>query len=274
MDARTTLWRILVVDDDPRICRLLAHYLGQEGFVVDTALSGAELRQHMAADPVNVVILDLKLPDEDGLSLVRHLCQASTAAVIILTGKADLIDKVVGLEMGADDYVTKPFDTRELLARIRSLLRRRVQGTSSPERAHPNIAYFAGWTLDLAGQQFTSPAGERIYLTHHEFQLLATLVRKPNRVLTRDEILSGVTGRDTYPYDRSVDVLVGRLRKKMVSGADDGRFIKTVRGVGYKFAVNVQFASRENLPRPDLRRYPSPDRPGGGVHAESPRSYC
>nr|MBS0022465.1 response regulator transcription factor [Gammaproteobacteria bacterium] len=244
MDARTPLWKILVVDDDPRICRLLAHDLGREGFLVDTASSGAEMHQHLAANRADLVILELKLPDDDGLGLVRHLCQAATA-VIILTGRADPVDKVVGLEMGADDYVTKPFDTRELLARIRSVLRRRTQ--DSPAPAHLLTAHFAGWTLDLAGQQLTSPAGEHIYLTRHEFQLLKTLVRKPNCVLTRDEILAVVTGRDSYPYDRSVDVVVGKLRKKMVGNADDGGLIKTVRGVGYKFAVAVQFVSRQSL---------------------------
>ncbi|MGC1954076.1 MAG: response regulator transcription factor [Gammaproteobacteria bacterium] len=247
MDARTILWQILVVDDDPRICRLLAHDLGREGFLVDTALSGAEMHQHLAANRADLVILELKLPDEDGLGLVRHLCQAATAAVIILTGKADPVDKVVGLEMGADDYVTKPFDTRELLARIRSVLRRRTQDSPAPAHPHLVTAHFAGWTLDLAGQQLTSPAGGDIYLTRHEFQLLKTLVRKPNCVLTRDEILAVVTGRDSYPYDRSVDVVVGRLRKKMVGKADDGELIKTVRGVGYKFAVPVRFVSRQSL---------------------------
>ncbi|MFZ0256240.1 MAG: response regulator transcription factor [Gammaproteobacteria bacterium] len=247
MDASAILWRILVMDDDSRICRLLARYLGREKFMVDTALSGAEMRQHMAANPANLVILDIKLPDEDGLGLVRYLCQASTAAIIILTEKADPMDKVVGLEMGADDYVTKPFDTRELLARIRSLLRRRTQRIPPPAHKHLLTAHFAGWALDLAGQQLISPAGEHIYLTRQEFQLLTTLVRKPHCVLTRDEILTVATGRDSYPYDRSVDVLVGRLRKKMVGNADDGWLIKTVRNVGYKLAANVQFASRQNL---------------------------
>ncbi|MGF1614209.1 MAG: response regulator [Gammaproteobacteria bacterium] len=240
MDARTLLPRILVVDDDPRVCQLLTRYLDQEGFLVDSALSGAELRRHMATQPANLVVLDLTLPDEDGLSLVRHLCHRSTAAIIILTDKADPLDKVVGLEMGADDYLTKPFDRRELLARIRSLLRRRAQHRVPPEMTPLSIVQFAGWRLDLAAQQLTSPTGEEVGLTRHEFQLLATLVRKPNRVLTRDELLSDVAGRNTYPFDRGVDVLVSRLRKKMGSESDRGSLIKAVRGFGYKLAVDVQ----------------------------------
>lgn len=247
MDMRAIRWRILVVEENRRNCRLLARDLAQAGFSVDTALSGAELRQYMAADPANLVILDLKLPDEDGLSVVRHLCQASTAAVVILTSKTDPIDKVVGLEMGADDYVTKPFDVRELIARIRTLLRRKAQLAPPPEENRLATAHFAGWTLDLPGRQLTSPVGKAIHVTHQEFQLLATLVRKPNCVLTRDDILQNLADSESYPYDRSVDVLVGRLRKKMISGANHPPLIKTVRGVGYKLAATVQFVSRQKL---------------------------
>ena len=158
---------ILIVDDDPRLCRALARYFEREGYSVRTATSGAEMRQKLALERPDLVLLDLMLPDEDGFSLARELRAHSDIAVVILTGKADTVDKVVGLELGADDYVTKPFDERELLARVRSVLRRASAGKPGTTDAGGTVARFAGWTLDLGSYELTSPAGEPVSLTPH-----------------------------------------------------------------------------------------------------------
>ena len=232
---------ILVVDDDPRLCRALARYFGQEGYSVRTANSGQEMRQVLSADRPDLVILDLMLPDEDGFSLARELRATSGIPVLILTGKSDTVDKVVGLELGADDYVTKPFNQRELLARVRSVLRR-ASRDDRPQPGEPGfVACFAGWKLDLNAYDLTSSSGEPVSLTSHEFALLTAFVRRGNRVLTRDAILELVAGRDWSPDDRSVDVLVGKLRKKIETDPRSPRLIKTVRGIGYKFTAPVAF---------------------------------
>jgi DNA-binding response OmpR family regulator len=232
---------ILIVDDDPRLCRALARYLKQEGYAVRTATSGREMRERLAEERPNLVILDLMLPDEDGFTLARELRATSDLAIVILTGKADTTDKVVGLELGADDYVTKPFSDRELLARVRSVLRRTVvDGRDKPQPAG-SVACFAGWRLDLESYELTSPAGERIPLTPHEFELLRAFVQHGGRVLTREAILDLVAGRDWSPDDRSVDVLVAKLRKKLEPDPQGQRLIETVRSVGYKLMTKVQF---------------------------------
>jgi DNA-binding response OmpR family regulator len=209
---------------------------------VRTATSAKEMRERLAAEKPSLVILDLTLPDEDGFSLARELRATSDVAIVILTGKADATDKVVGLELGADDYVTKPFNDRELLARVRSVLRRTSRrGQTRAEPAGDGVATFAGWRLDLGAYELRSPQGEVVALTPHEFQLLSALVRHGQRVLTRDAILELVAGRNWSPDDRSVDVLVGKLRKKIEPDASSPRLIDTVRGVGYKLAVKVLF---------------------------------
>lgn len=232
---------ILIVDDDLRLCRALARYFRQEGYDVRTAISGAEMREKTAQSRPDLVILDLMLPDEDGFSLARALRAQSDLAVVILTGKADTIDKVVCLEIGADDYVTKPFDERELLARVRSVLRRTSPGRRGSSESTGRVACFAGWRLDLGSYELTSPAGEPVALTPHEFQLLTAFVQHGNRVLTRDMILELVAGRDWSPDNRSVDVLVGKLRKKIENRPQETRLIDTVRGVGYKLRARVVF---------------------------------
>jgi DNA-binding response OmpR family regulator len=232
---------ILIVDDDPRICRLLQRYLEQEGYRIYTASSGKEMRQKLAESRVNLVLLDVRLPDEDGFTLVKELRARSNLAVIMVTGKSDPVDKVLGLELGADDYVTKPFNERELLARVRTVLRRSSQeqpvSEVPPSRA---VACFAGWQLDQATQELTSPEGARVFLTTREFQLLAALVEHAQRVLTRDAILDLLAGRDWTPIDRSIDVLIGKLRKKLGDDAQHPNLIITVRGVGYKLASLVE----------------------------------
>jgi two-component system OmpR family response regulator len=230
------------VDDDPRICRLLQLYLEQEGYRIYTASSGEEMRQKLAALQVNLVLLDVRLPDEDGFTLVKELSAISNLAVIMVTGRSDPLDKILGLELGADDYVTKPFDERELLARVRTVLRRssREQPASGavPGRA---VARFAGWQLDILAQELTSPEGTRVFLTTREFQLLVALVEHPQRVLSRDSILELLSGRDWTPVDRSIDVLIAKVRKKLGDDAQRPELVKTVRGVGYKLGPPVEF---------------------------------
>jgi DNA-binding response OmpR family regulator len=233
---------ILIVDDDPRLCRALARYFRQEGYEVRTACSAREMRACLAADKPSLVILDLMLPDEDGFSLARELRATSEVAIVILTGKADTTDKIVGLELGADDYVTKPFVERELLARVRSVLRRTSEVPRSSPASAGSVATFDGWRLDLASYELTSPDGESVALTPHEFQLLTAFVEHPHRVLTREAILDLVSGRDWSPDDRSVDVLVAKLRKKLERDPQNPRLIETVRGVGYKLNAQVELA--------------------------------
>jgi len=234
---------ILVVDDDPRLCRLVSRQLTREGYSVRTASGGEEMRRLISEALPDLVILDLMLPGEDGFSLARELRAQSSLGIVMLTGKTDTVDKIVGLEIGADDYVTKPFDERELLARVRSVLRR-VNDDTRDQPADANIACFEGWSLDLNAYELSSPEGDLVHLTSHEFQLLEALVRHGHRVLTRDAILELLSGRDWTPEDRSVDVLVGKLRKKLESDPHAPKLIKTVRGVGYILTATVSFAAK------------------------------
>lgn len=243
--STASLAKVLLVDDDDRICRLLAQFLGRSGYAVRTASSGEEMRRLLMAEPADLVMLDLMLAGEDGLELARELRSQSDVAIIMLTGKTDVFDKVIGLEIGADDYITKPFDNRELLARVHSVLRRNFRNkTSASSAKQPSVVRFAGWTLDLPAYELTSPSGEKVTLTSNEFQLLSALVRQHDRVLSREEILDLVAGRDWSPVDRSVDVLVGKLRKKIEADPTNPVLIKTVRGVGYKFTGKVDRQSR------------------------------
>ena len=234
--------RILVVDDDPRICRLLVRLLSTEGYEVETAPNGHVMWRALQAQPFDLVILDLRLPGgEDGLVLARKLRTESDVSLIMLTGRSDAVDKVIGLELGADDYVTKPFDRRELLARVRSVLRRssagRSDGELAPQAGH--ILRFSGWTLDLEGRELVSPDGETVVLTFYEFELLAILAQRPARALSREQILDLIAHRHWQPFDRSIDVLVGKLRRKLKDNPRSPRLIKTVRGVGYMLTPMV-----------------------------------
>ncbi|MFO1371111.1 MAG: response regulator transcription factor [Candidatus Competibacteraceae bacterium] len=240
MDTEKEL--ILIVDDDPRITRLVGQYLRQEGYQTETATNGREMRNRIAARQPDLVILDLGMPGEDGLTLTREIRTRSNIPIIILTGKGHTVDKVVGLELGADDYITKPFDERELLARMRSVLRRyrplRSEATSLPKDG--SVARFADWTLDLTGHDLTSPTGENVYLTSHEYLLLEALVTHPNRILSRDTLMDIIAGRDWNPLDRSIDVLIAKLRKKLEKDSQQPEIIKTIRGQGYKLTVQVE----------------------------------
>jgi two-component system OmpR family response regulator len=232
---------ILIVDDDERVCRLVGRYLRREGYRVRTAGNGGEMRRAMKEEPPRLVILDLMLPDEDGFELARELRARSDLGIVMLTGRTDLVDRIVGLELGADDYVTKPFDERELLARVRSVLRR-MAAPDREQAGERSVARFGGWTLDLSAYELTAADARPVSLTEHEFRLLAALVSHGRRVLTRDAILENVFGRSWTPDDRSIDVLVAKLRRKLDDDARNPKVIKTVRGAGYRLIPEVSFA--------------------------------
>ncbi|HEX5687506.1 MAG TPA: response regulator transcription factor [Ideonella sp.] len=232
----TAALHIAVLDDEVDITALLANYLKNHGFRVSQLHTGAALMDLMASDPPVLVLLDLGLPGEDGFSIARQLREHWRCGLVIVTGRGDSVDKIVGLEVGADDYVTKPFDLRELLARIKAVLRRMTPGESpaqSPPAAVRHKLCFAGWSLDTAARQLTSPAGEDVPLTSGEFDLLSTFAQHAGRVLSRDFLLEHTRGREAAPFDRTIDVQVGRLRKKLEADAEDPQIIKSVRGAGY-----------------------------------------
>jgi DNA-binding response OmpR family regulator len=234
--------RILVVDDQQEICDLLREYLTDEGFRVTTANNGAGLREAVARGPVDLVILDLVLRGEDGLQLARELRGQSDAdiGIIMLTGRGEIVDRIIGLEMGADDYLSKPFHLRELLARVRSVLRRGATRGGDRSAAPRERIRFSGWTLDLASRELTSPAGEEVRLTTGEFELLAAFVNHANQVLSRDRLLDLSRHREAGPFDRTIDVQVGRLRRKIEDDPKNPSMIKTVRAGGYIFTPPVE----------------------------------
>jgi two-component system OmpR family response regulator len=232
--------RILVVDDQQEIRDLVREYLTDEGFRVSTASNGAELRDEMARGPVDLVILDLVLPGEDGLQLARELRSGSDVGIIMLTGRGETIDRIIGLEMGADDYLAKPFHMRELLARVRSVLRRGAAHAGERSGGPRARIRFAGWTLDLASRELLSPSGEEVRLTSGEFELLAAFVDHANQVLSRDRLLDLSRHRAAGPFDRTIDVQVGRLRRRLRDDPQNPTMIKTVRGGGYIFTPPVE----------------------------------
>jgi DNA-binding response OmpR family regulator len=230
---------LLVVDDDGEIVALLRRYLSAQGFSVSAVASGREMLAFIAANTVDLVLLDLGLPGEDGLELTRHLHEHWRGPVIIVTGRGDSVDRIVGLELGADDYVTKPFELRELLARIRSVLRRGGERPRMTE-ARPVVYIFAGYRLELQSRTLTATGGDTIALTSGEFELLRVFVTHANRVLSRDELMSHLYGRESGPYDRAVDVQIGRLRRKIEPDPANPTLIKSVRGAGYIFSDTVR----------------------------------
>ncbi len=232
---------IVVVDDCAPLRETIAVYLRGEGYRVSLAADGETMRDTMVRDPADIVIVDLMLPGEDGFSLTRYLREHHRCGIIMLTASADAINRVVGLEIGADDYVLKPHESRELLARIRSVLRR-VNGTaqpSSPPVADHDVVRFACWRLDLATRQLTDERGRIVELTTGEFNLLREFITAPGRVLSREHLLQAVHNRAWDYFDRSIDVLVTRLRRKLESEKIGQALIKSVRGAGYVFAATV-----------------------------------
>ena len=241
MDANA---HILVVDDDREIRDLLARFLTRHGLRVTTARDGVEMLRLLDEKRIDLVVLDLMLPGEDGLSLTRRL-RASRAAlpIVMLTAMGEDTDRIVGLEMGADDYVPKPFNPRELLARIKAVLRRvQAVGDGVAAPSHGARLRFEGWSLDLATRDLTSPDGVMVSLSAGEFSLLQVFVEHPRRVLSRDQLLDFARGRSAIPFDRSIDIQVSRLRRRLGDDAKDPQLINTVRGGGYLFTAEVETA--------------------------------
>jgi two-component system OmpR family response regulator len=230
---------ILVVDDDPEIGALLVRYLDKHGFTVSVAVDGNGLRAALAQRPVDLILLDLGLPGEDGLSLLRDLQQGWRGPVIVISGRGESVERVVGLELGADDYVTKPFDFRELLARVRSVLRRSAKPAAEAAPAR-TLLEFDGLRLDVEGRRLLDREGNDIGLTTGEFELLQAFVSRPNQVLSRDQLMNALHGRDAGPSDRTIDMQVGRLRRKVEADPAEPRLIKSVRSAGYVFTCPVR----------------------------------
>lgn len=234
--------RILIVDDDEKVRLLLRRCFEGEGYRVSEAARGADVIPAMAADEIDLVTLDLTLPDMDGLSVARAVRERSRVPIIMVTGKGDVIDRVIGLEVGADDYISKPFHLREVLARVRAVLRRTDSGEGAPEAkvaARPALR-FDRWTLDPDMRELRDEGGQACALTTAEFSLLEIFVSHAHRVLTRDQIMDLLKGHEWSPLDRSIDNLVARLRKKIEVSPDDPALVKTVRGLGYVFTARVE----------------------------------
>ncbi len=231
---------ILVVDDDSEIRDLLARFLESQGLRVTTARDGRELRRAWPAGHYQAVILDLMLPGESGLDLARWLRGQSSVAIIMLTAMGGEHDRIAGLDLGADDYVAKPFSPRELLARIRAVLRRTGERPDQGAGAAQDAYRFSGWTLEPARRRLLDPAGVEIPLTGGEYDLLAAMVERANCVLTRDMLLDLLRGRQAGPFDRTIDVAIGRLRRKLEDDGRNAQLIKTVRGGGYVLASPVE----------------------------------
>ncbi|MDD5388317.1 MAG: response regulator [Gallionellaceae bacterium] len=226
--------RVLVVDDDAGLRDLLSEYLVKQGFLVETARDGREMDERMAAAAPDLVVMDLMLPGEDGLSLTRRVKALRNIPVIMLSARGEDIDRIVGLEVGADDYLAKPFNPRELLARIRAVLRRGNGEVAAAREKDENI-HFGPFALDLAAQRL-SREGVDIPLTQAEFTLLKVFVEHPNRALSRDQIMDWLKGFERDPFDRSIDVRVTRLRRKLEDDPTNPFYIRTVWGQGYLFA--------------------------------------
>ncbi|MBE7418906.1 MAG: response regulator [Ideonella sp.] len=232
---------VLVLDDDPSVRQLICDYLRDNELRATAAASGREFDAAMAREVVDLVVLDLRLPGEDGLQIARRLRETSTVPILMLTGRAEEADRVMGLELGADDYLTKPFSTRELLARIRALLRRaRAQATVADAIARVRAYRFGSWELNIGLRKLRSADGRAVELTNGEFSLLAAFVSAPQRVLSRDQLLDLSRLHNAEVYDRSIDVQILRLRRKIEHDPSRPQLIKTERGSGYLFDAVVE----------------------------------
>lgn len=230
---------ILVVDDHREIRDLLGRYLARQGYRVSLAESALAARRVIEAGAVALVVLDIMMPGEDGLSLCRWLRERHDLPVILLTAVAEDTDRIIGLEMGADDYVTKPFNPRELLARMRAVMRR-AQDRGLHHDAGSKTLHFAGWTLEAARRRLLNPDGVEVALTGGEYDLLVALLDRANKVVTRDMLLDLLRGRQAGPFDRAIDVAISRLRRKLDDDGRHAQLIKTVRGGGYVLAAEVR----------------------------------
>jgi two-component system OmpR family response regulator len=229
---RMEVTRVLVVDDDPAVRQMLTDYLSAHGYEVREAASGTAMRAELERALPAVVLLDIGLPGEDGLTLARYLRERHDVGIIMVTGAGDVVDRVAGLEVGADDYIAKPFDPRELRARLKSVLRRLEKKQSARPQGRVSIGKCL---LDLKSRELTDAKGREIAITAMEFDLLKALINHPNQVLSRDRLLTLTRNRDWEPFDRSIDIRITRLRRKVEEDPARPRAIKTVRGAGYMF---------------------------------------
>ena len=234
---------VLLVDDEASLREPLAEYLSRQGFAVSAAASAAEARSLLLEQQPDIALLDIMMPGEDGLSLCRHLTESKNLPVIMLTAKGEATDRIVGLEIGADDYVVKPFEPRELVARIKSVLRRATKGSPAPEE--DALFEFEGWQLDPLKRRLSDPQGAVISISTAEFRLLRAFVTNPRKVMDRDVLLDLVQGREAHLFDRAVDNQVSRLRRKIEVDRSDPRLIQTVRGGGYMLATDVRRVPQE-----------------------------
>jgi DNA-binding response OmpR family regulator len=235
---------VLIVDDEVEVRALLREYFELEGYRVSEAGDGAEMRMHLAKHPVTLITLDVNLPGQDGFALAREIRAERNVPIVMISGKQDPVDRVIGLELGADDYITKPFNLREVLARVRAVLRRyqhddRPAGSITGQPKDERYG-FDGFSLSIQRRELTDANGRVIELTTAEFNLLELFVTRPSRVMTRDNIMDALKGHEWSPLDRSIDTLVARLRKKVEADTEHPRLIKTVRGVGYAFTADVR----------------------------------
>ncbi|MDP6530276.1 MAG: response regulator transcription factor [Arenicellales bacterium] len=231
--------QILIVDDEQEIRSLVQRYLGREGFDVVGAGDGDTMRECLKSSQPDLVIMDIRLPGADGVSLTRQLRRNSRIPIIMLTSKKGVADRVTGLESGADDYLPKPFDLRELLARVKALLRRAEEGRTTGTSSR-GVLCFSGWKLDIGRRELHSAGNDEVALSAAEFDLLKVLVENANKVLSRDFLLQATRGRPTMPFDRTIDVRIGHLRRRLSADSTDGRqLIKTIRAAGYMFVDEV-----------------------------------
>ena len=227
---------ILIVEDDREIREMVADYLGDKGYEVHQAEGGSDMREAVERDLPDVVLLDIRLPGEDGLTLARFLRERYDVGIIMVTGSGDVVDRVVGLEVGADDYVTKPFDPRELLARVKSVMRRLQSRPATPTaQVVPHRVPVGRCFLEVAAHRLVDVSGQEVPITSMEFDLLKVFTDHPHKVLTRDQILTMTRNREWEPFDRSIDIRIARLRRKVESNPEEPQAIRTVRGAGYMF---------------------------------------
>jgi len=239
---------ILLVDDEPTLREPLAEYLTGQGFAVTEANSAAAARSALSDTSPDIVLLDIMMPGEDGLSLCRHLVETRQLPVIFLTARSESTDRIVGLELGADDYVVKPFEPRELVARIRTVLRRVARGPSTETQAEDWHYAFEGWVLDPLKRKLIDPEGVKVPISTAEFRLLRAFLDNPRKVLDRDWLLDMVQGRAAHLFDRAVDNQISRLRRKVEADSRNPQLVQTVRGGGYRFSAHV----KRHAPEPGL----------------------
>ena len=233
--------KILIVEDDDRLSRLIGRYLERADFITEMASNGIELHERLKSDTFSLILLDIMLPGKSGLVLAQEIRQSSDIPIIFLTAKSDVSDKVNGLDIGADDYITKPFEEEELLARIQSVLRRAYLKKSEPVIASTSQIYFAGWRLNTINQTLSSPQGTLIDITSSEYQVLAGLTKHNSTVLSREEILTMISDREWSPLDRSADMIISKLRKKIELDPKNPVLIKTIRSKGYQLTADIKF---------------------------------